>query len=868
MASKFDPRPPDKGESVGRAYRETTGPAPKAGEGMDYLQLIGQAEDISKDDFSRRIQRAIGNSQRAWRNEHSHGSKYLDKVNFRGRSRLFVPKTRSAIRKNKAGAAAALFSTNDVISVGAEYDDDPAQLASASVLSQIMNYRLSRTNHKSGMPWFAIATAGRHLADVEGVTISKQYWDFHEEPTGETETFFTVNEETGVYEEVERPIMDIKRDRPMVELLAYENCYLDPAAPWYDPIQLGAWFIARYPMHLSDIRSMMKQKGKEGHGIPWRKVTDEELRLSSSDDQRAQQRRARESGVDRLEALSMPRDWDIVWINENFVRWDGKEECFWSAGRHVMLSDPIPTEEAYPEQYGMRPYVMGVSEIEPHVLSPMPPAESWQPLQLEINDVVNLRLDATKRAISPIAKVKRGRQVDYEQVRRRGQPEAMIILDDPEKDVMFEQTPAPPGQAYQEVAHANAMMDELAGQFSGSSVQTNRQLNETVGGMKMLGSGANATSEYDLRVWVETWVEPVLRQVINLIQWYESDEKIVALAGRKAQAWQKHGVNPSLDQLLEAEVTVKVNVGIGAQDPMQMLSKLNMALQLLLPLGEPMMSQGIQPNMEALIEEIMGRAGYKDGHRFFVFGEPPPPTAGADPAEMAKVEAQKEFNQGKLQLEQAKTAGQMQLKQAELQGNMALKAHETQAKMALQQRQQQVQTATELARMGIEADLAERQGMRDMTLQERQSLRDHSARSREAEMSDATERARIRATKEVGFAGADAKARSAGAKPNGKGASSPPLSAQAGGDGGQSALLSALVDRVEELAQAQAQGGDQGPSQGEQRMMMMMAQMLQMMTDAIEKMSGPKRVIRDPRTNEIVGVAPVENKPLALGPVR
>ena len=31
---------------------------------IDYLQLIGQAEEISKDDFSRRVQRAIGNSQR------------------------------------------------------------------------------------------------------------------------------------------------------------------------------------------------------------------------------------------------------------------------------------------------------------------------------------------------------------------------------------------------------------------------------------------------------------------------------------------------------------------------------------------------------------------------------------------------------------------------------------------------------------------------------------------------------------------------------------------------------------------------------------------------------------------------------------
>lgn len=866
MASKFEPMAPDRGMKIGRAYGAPTGVANDSGD-VDYLQLIAQAEDISKEDFNRRVQRGIASGQRAWRNEHSQGSKYLDKVNFRGRSRLFVPKTRSAIRKNKAGAAAALFATNDVISVSAEYDDDPAQLASAGVLSQIMNYRLSRTSHKSGLPWFAIAVAGRHVADVEGVTISKQYWDFHEEPTGQMETVLEIDESgmpdawgNPLMKAVERPVMDIKRDRPMIDLLPYENCYLDPAAPWYDPVQLGAWFIARYPMHISDVREMMKQKGKNGQGVPWKEgITDEQLRLSRMDDQRANQRRSRESGVDRLENLSMPREWDIIWINENFIRWNGKEEVFWSAGRHVQLSEPISTEEAYPEQYGMRPYIMGVSEIEPHVLSPMPPAESWQPLQLEINDVVNLRLDATKRSISPIAKVKRGRQVDYEQVRRRGQPEAMIILDNPEEDLVFEQTPGPQGQAYQEVAHANAMMDELAGQFSGSSVQTNRQLNETVGGMNMLKGAGDAVSEYDLRVWVETWVEPVLRQVINLIQHYESDDKIVALAGRKAQAWQRYGVNPSLDQLLEAEVTVKVNVGIGAQDPMQMLSKLNMAMQMLMPMGEMMMQQGITPNMETIIEEVMGRAGFKDGHRFFNFGEPPPPGAG-DP-DMAKVEAQKEFNQGKLQIEQAKAQGQMQVQQAKVAGDMQIKAMEAQAKMALQAHQAQAAAEATLRGQDMQFEQGERQGMRDMVMAERQGERDDKSRRYEADQSSENERRRISADRAVGFAGADAKARAAGST-NGKSKTPAPRSAPVS-DGGQSALLTALVERVEEMGTQQG-----GPTDMEMRLMTMMTQMLQKLDETVQTLAGPKKVVRDPQTGEIVGVVPVDNAPKALGPIR
>jgi hypothetical protein len=824
MASRFDPRPPDRGMSVGKAIKEQSTQG-LGGESMDYLQLIGQAEDISRDDFSRRVQREIGNAQRAWRNEHSHGSKYWDKVAFRGRSRLFVPKTRAAIRKNKAGAAAALFATNDVISISSEYDDDPMQLASAAVIGQIMNYRLSRTSHKAGLPWFQAAIGARHAVDVEGICVSKQFWDFHEEIIGEEEQLVE-NPMTGMYEVQMVPIRDIKRDRPMIELLPYENCYLDPTAPWYDPVQLGAWFIARYPMHLSDVRAMMQQGGKGG-SIPWLEVSDEDLRKSMVDDQRSQQRRARERGVDRFEALSMPRDWDIVWINENFIRYNGKEECFWSAGRHVMLSEPVPTEQAYPEQYGMRPYTAGVSEVEPHVLSPMPPVESWQPLQLEINDVVNLRLDATKRSIAPLAKVKRGRGVDFEQVKRRGQPEAMVLLDNPQEDLIFEQTPGPQGQAYQEVAHANTMLDELAGSFSGSSVQTNRQLNETVGGMQMLSGAANSTSEYDLRVWVETWVEPTLRQVMNLIQWYESDEKIVALAGRKAQVYQRHGMNPMIDQLSEAEVTLRVNVGIGAQDPMQMLSKFKTAMDMLIPMGETLAAQGIIPNGETIVEEIMGRAGFKDGHRFFHWDQPPPEQV--DPNQ-AKVDAMREAKGQEIQLKREDAEANRQLKREEMAGN------------------QQMQIAAkimdaEMQRAGIEID--------------------QEARAAEAAESSAIEREKIGATREVGMAKAtppEVQAMAALAQhvqQMQRNASAPSMSElrmmelASQQSEQQGAIMMALMQQLAAMA-SQMQQNDQRS----ERFMEAIAQMIGKFDTALDKMAAPKRVVRD-KSGEIIGVDPV-----------
>ena len=81
---------------------------------------------------------------------------------------------------------------------------------------------------------------------------------------------------------------------------------------------------------------------------------------------------------------------------------------------------------------------------------------------------------------------------------------------------MFDRAPGPDGGEQVAVNNLTVDFDELAGVFSTSSVQANRQLNETVGGMNLMAGSANSLTEFDLRVWVETWVEPALRQCVRL----------------------------------------------------------------------------------------------------------------------------------------------------------------------------------------------------------------------------------------------------------------------------------------------------------------------------------------------------------------
>jgi hypothetical protein len=691
--SKFDPQPPNHdthGTSAmsggvnspgsptvdGSAEGENAEPRT-----VDFLSLLQRAMSISRDYQTKTIEAPLSRAYRAWNNQHSRESKYLGTA-FKGRSRLFVPKTRTAVRKNLATAAGALFSTEDVVGVSAAFEDDVTQRATAATIKEDMNHRMTVPG-KSGLPWFLISMGGCLDAQLTGVTISKQFWEYKEIPTNQTQIEwqpgtgsdgsplmqYVIDPETGhvaidpetgdamiepVMVEVEVPVMKPVLDRPMIEIHPIENVGVDPAAPWYSPAQLGRWWYVKYPMGLNDAKAMLKSGDKYGH-MQWLQVSDETLLQGREEDDRTTARRVREGGQDRYEDSKGVGDLDIIWVQENFMRIDGEDYHWWSVGHHAYLSEPRPTREVYPELGGERPYTMGIAQIDTHRIFPMSPVEAWQPLQLELNDVTNLRQDTLKRSIAPIPIVRRGKNVDRAALMNRGRPETVVEVDNIE-DVNFVNTPGPNGAAFTETAMINSNFDELAGVFSTSSVQSNRQLNETVGGMRLMTGAANAVSEFDLRTWLETWVEPTLRHVMHLVRFNESDERLLAIAGGKARALAKYQYMPTLEDFEQADVILKVNAGVGSLDPMQVLSKLRMAMEMLAPMFPIMKEQGIIPDMETIVEEVFGRAGFKDGRRFFKFGVQP--EEKQDPELLALME--------ELKVEREKMAKDFESKMAEI----------------------------------------------------------------------------------------------------------------------------------------------------------------------------------------------------------
>ena len=574
---------------------------------------------------------------------HPPGSKYNSSA-YEKRSRFFRPKTRTAVRNLQAAMSVAFFTNEDVVSIDAANPNDEMNAAAAIVTQAVMQYRLTNT-----IPWFQTMTAALQDAAVQGVCVSHQYWDFKENRESYVEVDNANNpimDESGE-PQIHEQITAIK-DSPVIELISPENIRIDPAADWADPIKSTPYIVHMIPMYLQDVR----EKIESGE---WLDVTDEELLSTGQQNEtdnatRLVRDEPRMDPKENETASSDIKDFWIIWVHKNVVKVEGVDYCYYTAGSDFMLTEPVPLREMYPWlREGERPYVMGCVNLEAHKIYPSGTVELTEELQAAANDIWNQRFDNVKLAMNKRYHIRRDRNIDLDAL-FRSVPGGAVEMDDPDQDVRIVETSDVTGSAYAEQDRINMDFDELQGNFSTSTVQGARSLNETVGGMQLLAGNSSTLAEYTLRTFSETWVEKTLKQLLRLEQFYETDQVILAVAGQQAeQQFLRFKTDEIMDELLKQDVLLKVNVGMNATDPLRKVQNLLNGVNALAQF--PGVAEQI--NLPELSKEIFGQLGYKDGSRFVVIQESNP--------EMQELQAQLEELQMIIETDKAKTEGRMQI---------------------------------------------------------------------------------------------------------------------------------------------------------------------------------------------------------------
>ena len=653
-------------------------------EGMELGEWLRIARD-AYDDSDRYMESSLRvqweRNERAFQNRFPTGSKYLSDA-YKQRTKLYRPKTRAMIRTGEAMLATSYFSNEDVIAVSPMDETSPDQVASAEILKELLQYRITTPNPRIALPWFMTAVGAYQDAQKYGVVFSKQWWEYRDRVETRTRMVPVMDPLTGqpymdpttgepfVDPETGQPPMQeeeyehrvIIRDRPRIDILPPENVRVDRSADWRDPINTSPFVIIEHAMYVHEVERRMEEPNFKT-GIPQFFKLDRTLMKASTRGQDWDSTRSVREGnrEDSKESETSIDEFSLIWVNENIVEWKGRDGGFVTSRTEHMLSEPVPLEEVYPHiNQGDRPIVMGYSLIETNKIYPSGKPQLTEGLQMEANEIVNLRLDNVKLALNKRWLVKRGRQVDLKSIVRNS-PGSITLVTDVNDDVKPFEIRDVTSSSFQEQDRINADFDDVAGNFSTGSVQTNRKMNETVGGMELLAGAANNVSELDLRVFTETWTEPVLRQVVRMEQVYETDKVILAIAGKRAKLFDRYGIDTITDELLQHELTVKLNVGIGATDPMQRLQKFQLAAKTIGDIFGESVLKNI--NEKEVVKEVFGALGYRDGSRFYDFdGENPVVMQLQEQLQelQKKIETKEIDNQTKVQVAQIMAESRLQ----------------------------------------------------------------------------------------------------------------------------------------------------------------------------------------------------------------
>lgn len=522
---------------------------------------------------------------RAFQNEHAPGSKY-NSDEYRGRSRIFRPKTRSVIRKNEA-AAALTIGNIDSIEFSAENPDDLTNVAATEALKSLVRYRLTRT-----IPWFQVVVGATQDAQTVGAVCSYNYWDYVTKQVGDA--------------------YKVVRDQPCIELKPIENIRIDPAAKWTDPVQSSPYFIDIIPMYVCDVEALMATADPRTGAPKWKRYDRQEIASATAIDvDSTRQIRQGKTGKD-IHAEPRPiTGHSLVWVLKYFMRDGADDYCFYMLGNDRLLTEPKPIEEVY--FHGIRPYTMGCMILESHRSIPDAPAWISRHIQMETNDVANMRLDNVKLVLNKRYIVARGRQVDIQSL-TRNVPGSVTLATNPREDVIPMEWGDVTQSSYVEQDRLSADFDDLVGNFSPFTRFAGTGTDETLGRAKLAQTGASAMTEYGLQTLTETYFEPTLRHLLLLEQYYESDQMVMATAARNARLFPRFGYSQITDDLLMKQVHVRVNVGPGATDPQTRLAKFVGAIQTVIQVVQ---TAPPGANVAEITKEIFRNAGYKDGERFF-----------------------------------------------------------------------------------------------------------------------------------------------------------------------------------------------------------------------------------------------------------
>lgn len=231
----------------------------------------------------------------------------------------------------------------------------------------------------------------------------------------------------------------------------------------------------------------------------------------------------------------------------------------------------------------------------------------------------------------------------------------------------------------------------------------------------IMNSGKNARAEMIARIFAETGVKRLFKQILGLVVKFQPKERVIRLRNE----WV-----PIDPRNWSVDMDLQVSVGLGMGDRSEQLASSQAVLETMAELGQTPYASLID---EAKVYNAVARhftaAGVKNVDDFL--NEPPQqdPNAPQQPKEPSPEEqammAEQQMNAAKLQAEQQMAAAKMQGEQQLAELRLQIQAQENATKIELAQAQAAAQAELARDKAEFEAQLAEQKLQQELELAER-----------------------------------------------------------------------------------------------------------------------------------------------------
>lgn len=524
-------------------------------------------------------------------NQHAPDSKYHTS-NFRSRARGFRPLTKSVVQRNLTACETAFFSTPDALSLQAANPRDDDQKASAAIWQEMMAYRLDKT-----IPWKLTLLGAFYDTMHYDTCVAYVGWAYEPQPK--------TGDEHGEFVDPNISPIPLK-DEPVIDVIKPQHFLTSLDADWRNVVNTATTLIERRPTSIDTVRNKMltgeyaEAPLTQGFEFEWDEMDD------------AQSGGKQPSAKDAGKEIPETQPLNVLHV---ITRVDGVDYCFEMLGPRHLLTVPQPLSEKY--LHGKRPYVMGVSELESHTLAPDGLVTQVADMQTSANELANLRMDGVKLGLVPRMAVKDDASIDMRAL-SMAVPGLSVKMGNPREDVRELKTSDVSQGSFAEQDRISADFDTLAGNFSQSSVATNRRLGDTAQGMELISNDSNSVVNFRVSLFADTFAKPTLELLLLTMQAFERDANLFAVAAEEAELVEKFGVEEITDYLLTQQITTKLDVGLDATNPARKVEKIRTAALTALELGKDV-------NATEISKFIFSALGIKDSDRFLTPEEQPAP---------------------------------------------------------------------------------------------------------------------------------------------------------------------------------------------------------------------------------------------------